>query len=56
MYLDGDVIPKDDDDGWMYDMSTDPVTIVLTGPTCTEVEETGVEKISVKYGCMTIVR
>lgn len=55
VYLDGEVIPKDDDDGWKYDESTDPFTVVLTGPTCTEVEETGVEKITVEFGCDTIV-
>jgi hypothetical protein len=55
VFLDGEVIPKDDDDGWMYDESTMPFTIILTGPTCTQVEEQGVENITVEFGCDTIV-
>ena len=58
VYLDGDIIFKDDEDGWMYPREADDdySVIELVGPTCERVKSEGVGKISVKYGCDTIIR
>lgn len=56
VYLDNVVIPKSDSDGWKFDESTTPPTVVFTGETCETVETEGVGKISVRFGCQTIVK
>ncbi len=58
VYLDGEVIFKDDEDGWIYpgEEDDDFTVVELVGPTCEQVQKEGVEKISVKYGCDTIIR
>ena len=56
VYLDNKVIPKNDSDGWKFDDSTSPPTVVFTGDTCELVETEGVGKISVRFGCETIVK
>ncbi len=54
VYIDGEVLPQDGPDGWHYDNSTDPPTIVITGATCDELETMGAESVSFEFGCPTI--
>ena len=56
VYLDNMVIPKNDANGWKFDDSTSPPTVVFTGDTCELVETEGVGKISVRFGCQTVVK
>lgn len=56
VYLDDEVIPQNEEDGWIFDDSTEPPTVRITGETCAQVEKEGVEKISVKFGCQTIIK
>ncbi|PKN47164.1 MAG: hypothetical protein CVU63_06720 [Deltaproteobacteria bacterium HGW-Deltaproteobacteria-20] len=54
VYVDGEVLPQDGPDGWHYDNSTTPPTIVITGATCDELETTGAESVTFEFGCPTI--
>jgi hypothetical protein len=49
--IDGELIPRDDPDGWQYDASTTPPTIQLNGATCEKVETEGVEAVDITYYC-----
>ncbi|HYO93827.1 MAG TPA: hypothetical protein VER33_04915 [Polyangiaceae bacterium] len=51
VYVDGEVVPQAGDDGWELSSST----IRLKGTTCAHVEEDGAQRISVEFGCPTIV-
>ncbi len=57
VFLDGEVIPQDDTNGWKYgDTTGDLPIIVLTGSVCEQVMTEGVSSVSVEYGCPTVVR
>lgn len=56
VYLDGAVIPQDEDDGWIFAEGSKGKKVVITGETCNQVEKDGVEKVSVKFGCQTIIK
>jgi hypothetical protein len=59
VYIDGSVIPNDDaakKDGWYYVEGSEPPLIKIVGPTCDRVKDTGAEKISVRFGCETVIR
>lgn len=49
--IDGELIPRDDPDGWQYDASTTPPTVQLNGATCDKVETEGVESVDITYYC-----
>lgn len=49
--IDGELIPRDDPDGWQYDATTNPPTIQLNGATCEKVETEGVESVDITYYC-----
>jgi hypothetical protein len=53
--IDGQEIPQQGDDGWDVDRTTSPPTIVLKGATCEALETRGAEKVSITYGCPTIM-
>lgn len=55
--VDGEVIPFDDmgEEGWTWDTSTDPDTVVLVGEACDQVKEQGAQSVNVTFGCPTIV-
>jgi hypothetical protein len=55
--VDGETVPYDEDgmEGWTWDESTDPDTVVLVGDACTQVREQGAESVEVTFGCPTIV-
>jgi len=54
VYVDEKVIPQGGEDGWDFDTSTTPPSIVIKGRTCEEVKTKGAKAISVVYGCPTI--
>ena len=54
VYIDGEVVPKDGADGWEYDNSTDPPTIVIKGQTCEDLIAQGAESVSFAFGCPTV--
>jgi len=54
VFVNGEVVPSLGDDGWEYDRSTSPPTIVIKGETCATIETEGVESVSVEFGCPTI--
>ncbi|XXX82412.1 vWA domain-containing protein [Sorangium sp. So ce134] len=54
VYIDGEVLPKAGDDGWDYDDSTTPPTLVIKGATCEHVKSVGVESVRVEFGCPTV--
>lgn len=57
VFLDGEVVPQDDDNGWTYADTTGDLPIIeLTGSVCDQVMTEGVSSIAVEYGCPTIVR
>jgi hypothetical protein len=49
VFIEGEQIPRDDPDGWRYEI--DPPTIVLEGATCEQVETEGVEAVDIRYYC-----
>jgi hypothetical protein len=55
--VDGETVPYDEEgmEGWTWDESTDPDTVVLVGDACTQVKEQGAESVEVTFGCPTIV-
>ena len=55
VYVDGNVVPQLGDDGWSLSTDTTPPTIELKGLTCEHIETVGVESVSVKYGCPTVI-
>jgi hypothetical protein len=55
VYIDGEVVPKEGDDGWGIFMGTDPPHIELKGATCTRMMTEGADRVSVEYGCPTVV-
>lgn len=54
VFVNGEVVPKLGDDGWEFDHSTSPPTIVIKGETCATIESEGVESVLVEFGCPTI--
>lgn len=54
VFVDDEVVPKLGDDGWEYDNSTDPPSIVIKGATCAAIESEGAESVRVEFGCPTI--
>ncbi len=55
VYIDGEVLPQAGDDGWEYDDSTTPTCIHIMVESCTMLETTGAESVSVKVGCPTVI-
>jgi hypothetical protein len=49
--VDGQLVQRDDADGWQLDRDTSPPTVELTGAACDQVEAGGVEYINISYGC-----
>lgn len=49
VYIEDELIPRDDPDGWEYD--ADATTVVLNGATCERVETEGVEAVDIVYYC-----
>jgi hypothetical protein len=49
--VDGQLVERDDADGWQLDRDTSPPTVELTGAACEEVEAGEVEYINISYGC-----
>jgi hypothetical protein len=54
VYVDGDVVPQEGDDGWRVEGSTSPPTVHIQGETCRHIETKGVESVSIQYGCPTV--
>ncbi|HEU5076329.1 MAG TPA: hypothetical protein VFU02_19185 [Polyangiaceae bacterium] len=54
VFVNDEVVPKLGDDGWEYDHSTTPPTIVIKGETCATIESQGVQSVLVEFGCPTI--
>lgn len=54
VFVDNEVVPKLGDDGWEYDNSTSPPTIVIKGETCAALESEGAQSVRVEFGCPTI--
>ena len=54
VFVNDEVVPKLGDDGWEYDRSTSPPTIVIKGETCATIETEGVQSVLVEFGCPTI--
>lgn len=54
VFVNGEVVPQRGDDGWEYDHSTTPPTIVIKGETCATIETEGVQSVLVEFGCPTI--
>ncbi|WP_438030694.1 vWA domain-containing protein [Sorangium sp. So ce233] len=54
VFIDDEVLPKPGDDGWDYDDSTTPPTIVIKGATCEHVKSAGAESVRVEFGCPTV--
>lgn len=50
--IDGEKIAPDPDNGWVYDMDTNTVT--LLGDTCDKIKTEGAESVRVIYGCPTV--
>lgn len=53
VFTDGEVVPKGDE-GWTYDHSTDPPTVILLGETCERIETEGADSIEFRFGCPTV--
>jgi hypothetical protein len=53
--IDGQRIPKEPENGWDLDESTDPFTVVLKGDTCSRVQNEGVESVIITFGCPTVL-
>jgi hypothetical protein len=54
VFIDGEVIPKDPDNGWQYGDSTNTF-IQIVGSYCDDIESSGASSISVEYGCQTVI-
>ena len=54
VFIDDEVLPKPGDDGWAYDDSTTPPTLVIKGATCERVKSMGAESVRVEFGCPTV--
>lgn len=54
VFIDDEVLPKPGDDGWDYDDSTTPPTLVIKGATCEHVKSMGAESVRVEFGCPTV--
>ena len=53
--LDGNIVPQEDENGWVLDTSTSPPTVRLVGSTCAHVEDVGVESVDLTFGCPTVL-
>ncbi len=53
--IDGTTIAQSGADGWDFDNTTTPPGIVVKGATCKALEQMGAEKVTVQYGCPTMV-
>lgn len=54
VYVDETVIPQGGANGWEFDTTTTPPSIVIKGSTCETVKSKGAKAISVVYGCPTL--
>jgi len=54
VFIDGEVVPKDPDNGWQFGDSTNTF-IQIVGSYCDDIEASGAESISVEYGCPTVI-
>ncbi|MFC1642822.1 hypothetical protein ACFL5O_09085 [Myxococcota bacterium] len=55
VYIDGQVIPQQGADGWILSKETRPPTVELQGATCDKMESQGAERVSIQYGCPTVM-
>jgi hypothetical protein len=53
VFVNDEVIPRLEEDGWDYDDVADPKAIIITGDVCAQIESEGVESVRVEYGCKT---
>lgn len=54
VFIDGEVVPQEGDDGWEYDNSTNPPTIIIKGETCEQLKTEGAENVTFEFGCPTV--
>lgn len=54
VFVDGEVVAQEGDDGWEYDESTDPDSVVLKGATCERIQSDGAESVRFEFGCPTV--
>ncbi len=54
VYVDDNPVPQGGANGWNYDTSTTPPSIVINGTTCDMVKTKGAKAITVVYGCPTL--
>jgi hypothetical protein len=50
----GSASGDDDESSWSFDMTTSPMTAVLSGPICDKIEKEGVDRIDVLFGCPVV--
>jgi len=53
--IDGTTLAQSGADGWDFDNTTTPPGIVVKGATCKALEQAGAEKVTVQFGCPTMV-
>ncbi len=53
--IDGTTLAQSGADGWDFDNTTTPPGIVVKGATCKALEQMGAEKVTVQFGCPTMV-
>jgi len=53
--VDGETVPQRGADGWTVDATTSPPTVVLEGKTCAYMESHGAERVTITYGCPTVI-
>lgn len=54
VFVDGEVVAQEGADGWEYDRSTSPYSIVLKGATCERVQTDGAQSVRFEFGCPTV--
>lgn len=54
VFIDGQVIPKNDTDGWLFGDDTQTF-IQIVGTYCEQIEDAGAGSISVEYGCPSVI-
>jgi hypothetical protein len=52
VYYDGDVVPYGEQDGWVWDGDT---SLLFRGASCDELRSGSVLRVSISYGCTTII-
>jgi len=54
--IDCEIVPKEGDDGsgWEFDDPANPQSVIVHGPACDALRDSGARRIDVVYGCTTI--